>query len=123
MTALTMIDIKASNIMLSIDDETLLTGFEKTEQEFPSPRKTVDGNRTIYKSRRFPLPRNGRWGQPVLCDLGQAHHCRDGKSQGNIQTNIYKAPEVLFDMPWGFRADNWNVGVMVVGSRGSRFSL
>jgi hypothetical protein len=107
--------------MLSIDDETLLTGFEKTEQEHPSPQKTVDGSRTIHTSRGFPLPRNGRWGQPLLCDLGQATHCWDGKSQGNIQPNIYKAPEVLFDMPWGFSADIWNVGAMVVGSRGSKF--
>lgn len=97
--------------MLSIDDETILTEFEKEEKLHPSPRKTVDSNRTIYMSRELSLPTQGLWGQPVLCDLGEA---RIGKfHRGNIQPNIYKAPEVLFDMQWSFSADIWNVGVMV----------
>ncbi|PYI02454.1 kinase domain protein [Aspergillus sclerotiicarbonarius CBS 121057] len=104
-------DIKASNILLSIDDESILAGFEKGEQESPSPRKIVDSNRTIYKSRKLSSPRDGLWGQPVLCDLGEA---RIGKlHRGNIQPYIYKAPEVLFDMQWSFGADIWNLGVMI----------
>ncbi|KAE8349567.1 kinase domain protein [Aspergillus coremiiformis] len=104
-------DIKASNIMLSIDDDTILTEFEKAEQESPSPRKVVDRNRAVYLSRRLPWAKNGLWGQPVLCDLGEA---RIGKFHtGNIQPNIYKAPEVLFDMQWSSSADIWNVGVMI----------
>lgn len=80
--------------MLSIDDETILTEFEKKEEEqHPSPRKTVNGNRTVYVSRKLSLPEQDLWGQPVLCDLGEA---RIGKfHRGNIQPNIYKAPEVL----------------------------
>ncbi|PKY03384.1 kinase domain protein [Aspergillus campestris IBT 28561] len=105
------LNIKASNIMLSIDDETILSNFERTEAEHPSPRKTVDANRTIYVSRKLPSPKRDRWGQPVLCDLGEA---RIGKlHRGDIQPNIYKAPEVLFDMPWSFSADIWIVGVMI----------
>ncbi|KAK2757981.1 hypothetical protein FQN54_004387 [Arachnomyces sp. PD_36] len=104
-------DIKASNVMLSIDDETVLTKFETEEEENPSPRKIVDDNRTIYMSRKLPLPKQDSWGQPVLCDLGEA---RVGKChRGNIQPNIYKAPEVLFDMQWSFSADIWNLGVMI----------
>ena len=104
-------DIKASNIMLNIDDTSILAEFEKAEQESPSPRKVIDGNRTIYKSRKLSSPRDGLWGQPVLCDLGEA---RIGKFHtGNIQPDIYKAPEVLFDMKWSFSADIWNLGVMV----------
>lgn len=97
--------------MLSIEDETILTEFEKDEQRHPSPRKVLDKNYTIYSSRKLSLPSNDLWGQPVLCDLGAA---RIGVSHmGNIQPDIYKAPEVLFDMPWSFSADIWNVGVMV----------
>ncbi|OOF99269.1 hypothetical protein ASPCADRAFT_394536 [Aspergillus carbonarius ITEM 5010] len=104
-------DIKASNIMLNIDDTSILAEFEKAEQESPSPRKVIDGNRTIYKSRKLSSPRDGLWGQPVLCDLGEA---RIGKFHtGNIQPDIYKAPEVLFDMKWSFSADIWNLGVMI----------
>lgn len=36
--------------------------------------------------------------------------------KGNIQPNIYRAPEVLFEMPWGFTADIWNVGPWEVES-------
>ncbi|PWY91703.1 kinase-like protein [Aspergillus sclerotioniger CBS 115572] len=82
-------DIKASNIMLNIDDASILEEFEKAEQENPSPRKVVDSNRTIYKSRKLSSPRDGLWGPPVL------------------------SPEVLFDMKWSFSADIWNLGVMI----------
>lgn len=96
--------------MLSIEDETILKDFEKEEQEHPSWRKVVD-NHIIYTSRELSLPQNDLWGQPVLCDLGEA---RIGSyHEGNIQPDIYKAPEVLFDMPWSYSADIWNVGAMV----------
>lgn len=97
--------------MLSIDDPSILTDFEISEQQTPTLKKTIDSTRSIYTSRKLRLPRDMLWGQPVLCDLGQA---RIGPShQGIIQPNIYKAPEVLFDMEWGYSADIWNLGVMV----------
>lgn len=97
--------------MLSIEDEAILTEFEKDEQEHPSWRKIVDKNHVRYASRKLSLPRNDLWGQPVLCDLGEA---RIGNShKGNIRPDIYNAPELLFDMPWRSSADIWNVGVMV----------
>lgn len=97
--------------MLSIDDPSILTDFEISEQQTPTIKKTIDSTRSIYTSRKLRLPRDMLWGQPVLCDLGQA---RMGPShRGIIQPNIYKAPEVLFDMEWGYSADIWNLGVMV----------
>lgn len=99
-------DIKATNIMLRIDDESILEDFEKAEQQSPSPEKVVGKNRTIYTSRRLRLPHDDLWGQPVLCDLGLA---RIGRAHtGLIQPEIYRAPEVLFDMGWGHSADIWN---------------
>ncbi|KAE8415530.1 kinase-like domain-containing protein [Aspergillus pseudocaelatus] len=83
---------RASNIMLSIEDETLLTEFQENEQEHPSWRKVVDNNHVIYASRKLSRPRNDLWGQPVLCDLGEAMIGNSHK--GNIQPDIYKAPEV-----------------------------
>ncbi|OJI83742.1 hypothetical protein ASPTUDRAFT_75468 [Aspergillus tubingensis CBS 134.48] len=104
-------DIKPSNIMLSIDDPSILTDFEISQQQAPTPKKTVDSTRSTYTSRKLRLPKDMLWGQPVLCDLGQA---RIGPShRGIIQPNIYKAPEVLFDMEWGFSVDIWNIGVMI----------
>jgi hypothetical protein len=33
------VDLKASNIILTIEDESILEDFEKAEKEDPSPRK------------------------------------------------------------------------------------
>lgn len=97
--------------MLCVADERVLTEFEEAEKEDPSPRKIVDDTRTVYRSRKLTIPKNCSWGRPVLCDLGEA---RIGKvHKGNIQPEIYKAPEVIFDMEWSSSADIWNVGVMV----------
>ena len=104
-------DIKATNIMLTIDDESMLADFEKAEREEPSLRKVIDANRTIYTSRELRLPKKGLWGEPVLCDFGQA---RIGRvHQGDIQPEVYKAPEVLFEMEWSHQVDIWNVGALV----------
>lgn len=104
-------DIKANNIMLTVDDDSVLTDFEKAEHEEPTPRKVIDENRTIYASRKFRSPNEGLWGEPVLCDFGRA---RIGKThRGDAQPQIYKAPEVLFEMEWSYSIDIWNVGVMV----------
>ncbi|KAJ5585059.1 protein kinase domain protein [Penicillium hispanicum] len=104
-------DIKSSNIMFSIDDSTILSDFKAMESQYPSLRKVIAGNRFIYHSRRFRLPRADMWGFPILCDLGQARLGQ--KQQGYIQPNIYKAPEVLFDMEWSHSVDIWNVGAMI----------
>jgi serine/threonine protein kinase len=99
--------------MLTIDDKSLLSDFEKAEQEDPSPRKVINNTRTIYGSRKLGLPKGIEWGQPVLCDFGEA---RIGDvHKGLIQPELYRAPEVLFGMEWGPSVDIWNVAVMVRG--------
>ncbi|GAB7322923.1 hypothetical protein MBLNU13_g05463t1 [Cladosporium sp. NU13] len=59
------------------------------------------------------------FGEPVLCDFGSAvplvdglEHCED------IQPDIYRAPEVLLDIPWTYSADIWKVGCMIRVSSG-----
>ncbi|KAL6241102.1 hypothetical protein RBB50_012006 [Rhinocladiella similis] len=104
-------DINPSNIMLTIDDESLLLEYEQTEIEDPSPAKVIDETRTIYGSRKLGLPKNALWGQPVLCDFGEA---RIGNfHKGLIQPELYRAPEVLFDMGWNCSVDIWNVAVLI----------
>jgi hypothetical protein len=89
--------------MFTIDDETLLTEFERSEREQPSPRKTIDRDRTIYGSRKLGLPKDVLWGQPVLCGFGEA---RVGlRHKGLIQPEPYRAPEVLFNMGWTISVD------------------
>lgn len=104
-------DINPSNIMLTVNDESLLSEFEQAEVEEPSPTKVIDETRTIYGSRKLGLPKNSLWGQPVLCDFGEA---RIGQAhKGLIQPELYRAPEVLFNMEWNCSVDIWNVAVLV----------
>lgn len=95
--------------MLSIEDQTILSSFEKDELENPSPRK-IDGERIIYKSRELRTPKTH--GRPILCDFGEA---RMGSTvyHEDIQPYLYRAPEVLLRMKWDNKVDIWNVGVLV----------
>ena len=111
-------DIKTDNILQEIEDESILTDFEKAEFEHPSPRK-VDGDRTIYTTRRLGFPKTA--GHPVLSDFGSA---RFGNVVNNddIQPELYRAPEVILELKWSYSVDIWNVGVMVRSSEYSLFS-
>lgn len=87
-----------------------LRKFELEEFTSPSPRK-IDGSRVIYESRPL-VPRIYKYGRPVFCDFGQA---RFGNYDNlfDIQPYQYRAPEVIFDIPWDEKVDIWSVGVMV----------
>lgn len=105
-------DIKADNIMFSISDESIFDIFEQEELTQPSPRKEMDG-RTIYTCRQLPNPK--KHGTVVLCDFGSAvlgnrEHTED------VQPNVYRAPEVILQVPWSYEVDIWNVGCMVIES-------
>lgn len=101
-------DIKASNILSKIEDESILRAFEAAEAENPSPQK-VTSDRTIYASRKLGLPKS--YGPPVLCDFGEAR-CGEDENNADIQPEVYRAPEVILQMPWSYPVDIWNVGVM-----------
>ena len=102
-------DIKASNILQEIEDESILDEFKIAETETPSERKVLD-DRTIYRSRRLSRPKS--YGRPVLCDFGEARH-GEVENDDDIQPDVYRAPEVILEMPWSYSVDIWNVGVMV----------
>ncbi|KAI7193574.1 hypothetical protein KC363_g2701 [Hortaea werneckii] len=119
MTVAELQHINPSNIMLTIDDESLLPAFEQEEASNPSPRKVIDDTRTVYGSRKLGLPKDALWGQPVLCDFGEAR-TGPGPHKGLIQPELYRAPEVLFEMGWDSSADIWNVAVMWKSAGGVR---
>ncbi|EME41720.1 hypothetical protein DOTSEDRAFT_73941 [Dothistroma septosporum NZE10] len=104
-------DIKLSNIMLQIEDCSVLSAFVEDETANPSPRKTIDAKRTIYASRKFRHPRRHAFGPPTLCDLGEA---RIGTSFPftNIQPDLYKAPEILLTVDWNQSVDIWNIACL-----------
>ncbi|KAI1502355.1 serine threonine protein kinase, CMGC group [Biscogniauxia marginata] len=102
-------DIKAENIMFEIEDDSVFSEFEEQELQNPWPRKKIDG-RTIYISRELTLPK--KWGAPVLCDLGSAVP-GDREHLEDVQPSIYRAPEVILEVPWTYSIDIWNVGCMI----------
>lgn len=103
-------DIKEANILFGTD-ESVLTALEQKELKTPGPRKELDG-RTIYLSHGLDPPKDV--GAPVLCDLGSAVRLDDGiEHREDIQPNVYRAPEVILDIPWTYSVDVWNVGCMV----------
>ncbi|KAL1872036.1 hypothetical protein VTK73DRAFT_1704 [Phialemonium thermophilum] len=106
-------DITIDNIMLSVEDETMFADFEEAERTNPSPRKVVDSSRTIYRSRRFRPPAS--WencGLPVLCDFGEARVGTTQETGPFVQPHVYRAPEIIFEMPWGSAVDIWNVACL-----------
>lgn len=107
-----MTDLKLSNIMLRVEDQSIFADYEKAENCSPSDRRPINGERTIYASRAFRRPRANAYGLPVLCDFGEA---RIGVPQAytEIQPEIYKAPEILMQFEWGHPADIWNAACLV----------
>jgi serine/threonine-protein kinase SRPK3 len=108
------LDLQASNILLRIDDETVLKDGEEAEIQGPSARK-ITGESVVFETRDFPGTVR-RWiggkSGPVLCDFGEA---RTGKKSytEHIQPVAYRAPEVFLHLPWGTPVDIWNLGCMV----------
>jgi len=104
--------LQARNVHLRIEEDSILKEFEAAELRTPSPRK-IDGDRVIYESRGLQRPKKP--GRPVLCDFGEA---RFGKKTytDDIQPYVYRAPEIILDIPWTYSVDVWNVGVMVSAS-------
>jgi serine/threonine protein kinase len=103
-------DIKEANILLEADSS-VLQNFEKEELKDPSPRKEVDGH-PIYVSRELGMPKE--FGTPALCDFGTAIPLDDGREhREDIQPDVYRAPEIILDIPWSYSVDIWNVGCMV----------
>ncbi|KAH5421516.1 hypothetical protein HBI47_133520 [Parastagonospora nodorum] len=103
-------DIKEGNILFAADDS-VLRGFKEEELSKPCPRKELDG-RTIYLTRELGTPK--KVGAPVLCDFGSAVRLNDGtEHREDIQPNVYRAPEIILDIPWTYSVDIWNVGCMI----------
>ncbi|KAI9827058.1 MAG: hypothetical protein M1819_007050 [Sarea resinae] len=102
-------DIKEENILLGLIDSSILKQLDTKEIAALSLYKNVDGY-NLYRSANFGIP--AKFGRPILCDFslarnGEIEHCHD------IQPDPYRAPEVILEVPWGYAADVWNVGVMV----------
>jgi len=96
---------------MGLNDQSILEQFETKEIAESILYRSVNGY-NLYRSVEFAFRKDLNFGRPILCDFafahdGQVEHCHD------IQSNAYRAPEVILEMRWGYAVDVWNVGVMV----------
>ncbi|KAI9743759.1 MAG: hypothetical protein M1818_002492 [Claussenomyces sp. TS43310] len=97
-----------------LEDNSMLADFAKAEVEEPNPRKKVNESRIMYKSWRFRRPARGKiYGLPALCDFGEARIGKTQQSGPFVQPHIYRAPEIIFEMPWGSAVDIWNLAGLI----------
>ena len=95
--------------MFGAEDDLIFQEFEEQELESPSPRKEVDG-RFVYLSRQLNVPKS--LGPPVLCDFGSVISGEQLNAR-DVQPDLYRAPEMILEIPWSYQIDIWNVGCMV----------
>jgi serine/threonine-protein kinase SRPK3 len=103
------LDLKLPNIMLRIEDQSVLTDYENGD---PAQTKVIDKDRTIYASHPLREPHGHAYGPPVLSDFGEAR-IGPSHSPAHIQPEVYRAPEILMEMDWNHKVDIWNAGCMV----------
>ena len=92
-----------------------LKKFEEDDMTSPGVRKICE-DRIIYVSR-FLVPRVYDYSRPVLCNFSEARF-GEYDNMVDIQPYQYRAPEVIFKIPWDEKVDIWNVGVMVSTASG-----
>ncbi|KAJ5956260.1 protein kinase [Penicillium viridicatum] len=108
-------DISPQNVFMKIDDDTSLQDIEDQESQDPSLpiTSTIYGAMlvVVYKSRPTILALSGN---PILTDYGQMRLVEGCVNQDWWMSDLYRAPEVLLHLPWGFPADVWSIGIMTL---------
>ncbi|KAF5543910.1 kinase domain-containing protein [Fusarium mexicanum] len=109
-------DIKDDNILVTIEDNSVLTDSVKNLATNPQPRHVrTDDGRVIYLSQDDFGPLRGNMVLPALADFNQSFPGLDG-NKGHlspIQSHRYRAPEVLLGCPWSYSVDIWNFGLVM----------
>jgi len=107
------VDLKADNILLTFEDQSVIKEYVKNQADHPMPRKKV-GDRNIYLSHNNFGPLKSLLMFPKIVDFGLAHRVDNEKPLRHpIQPPLYHAPEVLLGVPWSYSTDIWNLGVLV----------
>ncbi|KAH8927533.1 kinase-like protein [Atractiella rhizophila] len=101
-------DLQPKNILFSMKDLSVLTKVEEEELCSPVPRKILS-DRTIYPSVSTPYSINF----PVICDFGQTRFGNLAPWKDDIMPDLFRAPEVVLDLPWSYPVDIWGLGMLV----------
>ncbi|KAL1305508.1 hypothetical protein AAFC00_002379 [Neodothiora populina] len=103
-------DLKPDNILLDIEDPSILTDLVAEEEKNPTPVKERDGS-LIYAHRNFGHLKKPP-GKPKIGDFGLAVQSARPHYHA-IQPALFHAPEVILEAGWSYSADIWNLGVMI----------
>ncbi|KID93619.1 protein kinase domain protein, partial [Metarhizium majus ARSEF 297] len=109
-------DIKDDNIMVTIENDAVLTNFVKHQKKNSQPKhiRAEDGRETYLSQGDFG-PLQGSRLLPKLADFNLAF---PGLAGGNghlaaIQSHRFRAPEVILGCPWSYSVDIWNLGLLM----------
>ncbi|KAI1149391.1 kinase domain protein [Nemania diffusa] len=108
-------DIKDNNIMVKIENDSVLSDFVSAQERSPHRRHINTGGRITYVSQNDFGPLRGSLPMPELGDFNLAF---PGPPEGighlsPIQSHRYRAPEVLLGIAWTSSADIWNLGLLL----------
>ena len=121
-----LVDLKPDNIMVKLEDPSILERDAEDEFKNPLPQKYCKDGRVIYLARND----YGQFERPIgvirITDFDLAVS-GDIAQRGCVQAEIYRAPEVILNVGYTYSADIWSLGVMVSIHKHSfdtdRFSL
>lgn len=103
-------DLHPGNLLACADEDenNIFQVMDDHEKESPSTRKQVSENRTIYASRAL-IPKEG----PLkLSDFGESR-IGPGPYEYKALPMVYRAPEIMIEVPWSYPIDIWCVGMTV----------
>ncbi|PYI02578.1 kinase-like protein [Aspergillus sclerotiicarbonarius CBS 121057] len=102
-------DISPQNVLMDLEDDSSLKDIEEQESQDPSTPIMSQGI-PIYRSRATMLELSGI---PILTDFGQMRPAQP-ENRDWWMSDLYRAPEVLLQLPWSFPVDIWSIGVMTL---------
>ncbi|KKZ60947.1 hypothetical protein EMCG_04420 [[Emmonsia] crescens] len=123
-------DLKLGNILMSFENENILTDFVNRQQPMQCKVDNERG-RTIYRCHndfgaidgreiKNMVPKIADFGLATRLDKPSTRNGMVGEQLGiyPIQPDYYRAPEVILGCGWDFKADIWNFGVLVHNTNG-----
>lgn len=106
------IDLKPDNVMVKLEDRSILQRDGRDEYDNPLPQKRSSDGRTIYLSRNNYGKISASTRVVRISDFDLFVR-GDQPRNGFIQVEVYRAPEVIVDAGYSYSADIWSLGVMV----------
>ncbi|KAL4782801.1 kinase-like domain-containing protein [Aspergillus varians] len=127
-------DLKLENILMTFENEIILTNFIKRQQkQLMQCKADSKSGRTIYRCHndfgaldareiKNMFPKIADFGLATRLDKPSARNGMVGQQLGiyPIQPDYYRAPEVILGCGWDCKADIWNFGVLLWNILGSR---